>query len=86
MRKSFLRVRSVTYDQKLNHADEQKTHSTKSEKWSHARISVEIAWTNEQKADLKWLRRHIVVKNNDQGKKNQEKANNSPSYRCGAIN
>ena len=27
----------------------------------NARTSVEIAWKNEQKADLKWLWRHIVV-------------------------
>ena len=57
-RKSFLRVRC---DQKLNHAYEQKTGSTKSEKWRHARTSVEIAWTYEEKADLKWLWRHMVV-------------------------
>ena len=35
------------------------THFTKSEKWRHARTSVEIAWTNQQKADLKWLWRHM---------------------------
>ena len=38
-----------------------KNRSTKSKKWRHARTSVEIAWTNEQKADLKWLWRHMVV-------------------------
>ena len=38
-----------------------KTRSTKSEKWRHILISVKIAWTNEQKADLKWLLRHMVV-------------------------
>ena len=40
---------------------EQKTSTTKSEKWRHARTSAEIAWTNEQKADLKWLWRHMVA-------------------------
>ena len=29
-----------------------KTRCTKSEKWRRARNSVEIAWTNEQKADV----------------------------------
>ena len=24
-------------------------------KWRHARISIEIVWKNEQKADLQWL-------------------------------
>ena len=38
-----------------------KTHSNKSKK-DTARSSVEIAWTNEQKADLNWLWRHMVVK------------------------
>ena len=38
-----------------------KTRSTKNEKWLHACTSVEIAWMNEQKADLKWLWRHMVV-------------------------
>ena len=28
------------YDQKFNYANEQKTHSTKSEKWRHTRNSV----------------------------------------------
>ena len=41
-----------------------KTHSTKSENWRHASNSVEIAWTTEQKADLKWLWRHMVVTKN----------------------
>ena len=49
MRRSFLRVRQVKCDQKFNHAHEQKTRSTKSEKWRHTCNSVEIAWTNEQK-------------------------------------
>ena len=52
MRKSFLRVRSVKCDQKFNHANKQKTRSTKSEKWHHACNSVQIAWTNEQKVDV----------------------------------
>ena len=47
-----------------------KTRSTKSEKWRHTRTSNEIAWTNERKADLKWLWRHIVVKIDDEIKKN----------------
>ena len=38
-----------------------KTRSTKSEKWRSSHTSVEIAWKNEQKADLKWLWRHMVV-------------------------
>ena len=33
---------------------------TRLEKWRHERNSVEIAWMNE-KADLKWSRRHMVV-------------------------
>ena len=48
-------------DQKFNNANEQKTRSTKSKKWRQARTSVDIAWTNEQKADLRWLWRHMVV-------------------------
>ena len=63
-----------------------KTRSTKSKKWRHARTSDEIAWTNEQKADLRWLRRHMVVTKILMTKyKNQEKVNNSPNYRCAAI-
>ena len=46
---------------KLNHANEQKTGSNVSEKWRHTDTSVEIAWTNEQTADLKWLWCHMVV-------------------------
>ena len=38
-----------------------KTRFTKSEKWRHARTSVEIEWTSEKKADLKWLWRYMVV-------------------------
>ena len=38
-----------------------KTRTTKSEKWHHARTSVKIARTNEQKTHLKWLWCHIVV-------------------------
>ena len=60
-----------------------KTRSTKSEKWRHACNSVEIAWTNEQKVAVTSYGRN---KNHyDEIKKNQEKANNSPSYRCAAI-
>ena len=49
MRRSFLRVQLVTCDQKINHSNEKKTHSTKSKKWRDARTSVEIVWTNEKK-------------------------------------
>ena len=49
MRKSFLSVRWVTRDQKFNHVNEQKTRSNKSEQLHHARNSVEVAWTDEQK-------------------------------------
>ena len=38
-----------------------KTQSTKIEKRRYTRISFEIAWTNEQKADLKLLCRHKVA-------------------------
>ena len=38
-----------------------KTSSTKSETWRQARNSVQIAWTNEHNADLKWLWRHMGV-------------------------
>ena len=62
-----------------------KTRSNNSEKWRHARTSIEIARTNEQKADLKWLWRHMVEQKSRRGNKNHEKANNSPSYRCAAI-
>ena len=41
------------------------TRSTKSEKGRHARNSVEIAWTNEQKADLKIVTSHGRNKNLD---------------------
>ena len=62
--------------------------SAKSENWRHARTStsVEIAWTNEQKADL-WLWHHIVVTKifTAKWKKKQDKANNSPRYGCAAI-
>ena len=63
-----------------------KTRSTENEKWRHERTSVEIAWTNEQKEDLKWLWRHMVVKKSRRrNKKNKEKSKNSPSYRWAAI-
>ena len=48
-------------DQKINHTKEQKTRSTKSEKWRNTRTSVEIALTNEPKADLRWFWRHMVL-------------------------
>ena len=56
-----------------------------SEKWRHARTSVEIAWTNEQK---EWF--EMVVASYGCNKKldkikNQKKANISPSYQWGAI-
>ena len=37
-------------DQKLNHANDQKTRSTKSNNWHHTRISVDIASAKEQKS------------------------------------
>ena len=61
-----------------------KTRSTKSEKWRHTCNSVEIAWTNEQKVAVTPYGRN--KNHDDEIKKNQEKANNSPSYRCAAIN
>ena len=60
-----------------------KTRSTKSEKWRHTCNSVEIAWTNEQKVAVTSYGRN--KNHDDEIKKNQEKANNSPSYRCAAI-
>ena len=54
-----------------------------SEKWRHARNSVEIAWTNEQKVAMTSYGRN--KNHDDEIRKNQEKANNSPSYRCAAI-
>ena len=61
-----------------------KTRSTKSEKWRHTCNSAEIAWTNEQKMAVTSYGRN--KNHDDEIKKNQEKANNSPSYRCAAIN
>ena len=63
-----------------------RTRSTRSQKWRHTRTSVEIAWTNEQKqiwsgCDAIWSSQ----KSRRRNKKNQEKANNSPSYRRAAI-
>ena len=60
-----------------------KTRSTKSERWRHACNSVEIAWTNEQKVAVTSYGRN--KNHDDEIKKNQEKANNDPSYRCAAI-
>ena len=60
-----------------------KTRSTKREKWRHTCNSVEIASTNEQKVAVTSYGRN--KNRNDEIKKNQEKANNSPSYRCAAI-
>ena len=60
-----------------------KTRSTKSEKWRHACNSVEVAWTNEQKVAVTSYGHN---KNHDEDiKKNQEKANISPSYCCASI-
>ena len=59
-----------------------KTRSTKSEKWRHTCNPVEIAWTNEKKVAVTSYGRN---KYHDH-EINQEKANNSPSYRCAAIN
>ena len=56
-----------------------------SEKWRHMRNSVEIAWTNEQKADLKRVWRHVVVKKILITKTKQEKTNNL-SYSSAANN
>ena len=60
-----------------------KTRSTKSEKWRHTCNSVGIAWTNEQKMAVTSYGRN--KNHDDEIKKNQEKANNSLSYRCAAI-
>ena len=60
-----------------------KTRSTKSEKCRHTCNSVEIAWTNEQKMAVTSYGRN--KNHDDEMKKNQEKANNSLSYRCAAI-
>ena len=60
-----------------------KIRSTKSLKWRHTRKSVGIAWTNEQKADLKWLWHYMVVTKILTKKKT---ANNSLCYRFAAIN
>ena len=59
-----------------------KTRSIKSEKWRHTCNSVEIAWANEQKVAVT---SYVRNKNHDDEIKNQEKANNSPSYGCAAI-
>ena len=60
-----------------------KTRSNKSEKWRHTCNSVKIAWTNEPKVAVTSYGRN--KNHDDEIKKNQEKANNSPSYRCAAI-
>ena len=51
--------------------------------FSHTRTSVDIAWTNERKVVVTSYGRNKF--RDDEIKKNQEKANNSPSYRCAAI-
>ena len=61
-----------------------KTRSNKSEKWRHTCNSVENAWTNEQKVAATLYGRN--KNHDDEIKKNKKKANNSPSYRCAAIN
>ena len=61
--------------------NKKKTRSTTSEKWRHTGNSVEIAWTSEQKVAVT---SYGLNKIHDDEKK-QEKANNSPSYRCAAI-
>ena len=60
-----------------------KTRSTKSEKWHHTCNSVETAWTNEQRVAVTSYGRN--KNHDDEITKNQEKANNSPSYRCAVI-
>ena len=52
-----------------------KSPTTKSEKWRHASTSIEIAWTNEQKTDLKGLWRHMVATKIGTTKQKQQKAN-----------
>ena len=69
---------SVTCDQKFQHQNEKKTCSTKSEKWRQVRTSVEIAWTNEQKEDLKWFWRHRVVTKFSMRKKNPREGQQKP--------
>ena len=59
-----------------------KVRSNQSEKWRHTRTSVEIAWTNEHKADLKWLWRHMVVKKSRRRNKKEPRE----GYLCAAIN
>ena len=49
------------------------------------RNSVEIALTNEQKADFKWLWRHMVATNILSTRKKQGKGNSSLSYRFAGI-
>ena len=62
-------------DQKFDHTNEQKTRSTKSEKWRHTRTSVEITWTNEQKADL-------VVTSYGRNKNHDDEINKTYSADC----
>ena len=63
-----------------------KKRVAKVKKWRPTGTSDDIAWANEQKADLKWLWRQMVVTKIATEQKNQEKSNNSPSYRFAAIN
>ena len=66
---------------------EELIYESDSEGWRQARNSVEMAKTTEQKADLKWFWRHMVVTTilTTETKKNKEKANNSLSYHCAPI-
>ena len=50
---------------------DKKVRSAKSEKRRLKRNSVTIAWTNEQKADSKWLWRHMVIKTWQRNKKEE---------------
>ena len=54
---------------------------------SCTQFSWNCIWTTKQKANLKWLWRHMVeTKNLTTKLKNRERANNSLSYRFAAIN
>ena len=84
MRKSFWEWGKSSVTKNLITRMNKKTRSTKSEKWRHTCNSVEIAWRNEQTVAVTSYGRN--KNHDDEIKKNQEKANNSPSYRCAAIN
>ena len=85
MKKSILRVREVTCDQKLIHKNDQRTPLRVKNDATHA-IQLILHERMHKKQDLVIVTSYCCNQNHDNEiKKDKEKANNSLSYRFATI-